>query len=319
MKEISDYITSLELGTPQLYKNIALVPLMGKESKLEYIVFDEAVNSGLEVRETGSVPTLHMKNKTGKEIVIMQGEFVEGGKQNRMVATNVYMAKDFDGDVPVNCVQHHRWSGSGSGFDTSHGRATKSVNYASFAGQSAVWDEVRSLAADKGVHSASENIGDIYTEKKQDIGEYVRQFSYVPGAVGLVIFTQKNGSKDFTADIFDQSRTLQKNFRKLLESYVLEALMLGSDVNASTQEVLDFLGMLKNVSYKERKPVSLGRDFMLQGQTIVGSAIVYQDIPVYTTFGKHTQDWHVQKPIEFPELVIPHDGFPGHIRTGLRR
>lgn len=200
MKEISDYVTRLGLGTPQLYKNIAIIPLMGKDSSLEYIVFDEAVNSGLEVRETGSVPTLHMKNKTGKEILIMQGEYVEGGKQNRMVSTNVYMAKDFDGDVPVSCVQHFRWAGSGAGFDSSYSRATKNVNYASFAGQSAVWNQVRLLAEERGVHSASENIGDVYNEKKQNIGEYVKQFSYVPGAVGLVVVTQKKGFKDFTAE-----------------------------------------------------------------------------------------------------------------------
>ena len=58
MKQIENYIANLELGQPQYYKNMAVVPLLGKDSGLDYLVFDEAVNSGLQIRETGSVPTL---------------------------------------------------------------------------------------------------------------------------------------------------------------------------------------------------------------------------------------------------------------------
>jgi len=73
MKEVKKYVSSLKLGDPQVYRNLAIAPLMGKDSKLDYLTFDEAVNSGLSIDETGSVPTLHFTNKTGKEILILQG------------------------------------------------------------------------------------------------------------------------------------------------------------------------------------------------------------------------------------------------------
>ena len=315
MKEISDYVNGLELGQAQIYKNIAVIPLMGKDSKLEYIVFDEAVNSGLKVNETGSVPTLHMKNETGKEVLIMLGEYVKGGKQNRMVATNVYMAKDFDGDVPVSCVQHFRWTpGMGSDFGSSGRRATRDVSYAACRGQDAVWNMVSCLAADTGISSLSQDIGDVYEGKKQDVGDYLRNFSYIPNSVGLVVITQKNGLKDFTADIFDQSRTLEKNYRKLIESYVLEALSGGNNVQYSEQEIKEFLDKLKDAGFTERKPVSLGRDFLIQGNNIEGSSIVYEGIPVYITLGNRTKKH--EEPIT-PENPFP--GLGGHIRTGFYR
>lgn len=109
MKTIVDYVGGLELGKVQKFKNMAVVPLIGTDSELEYMVFDEAINSGLKISETNDVGSLHASNKTGLDVLVLQGEYVIGGKQNRMMKRNMLLAKDYDGFVPVRCVEKNRW------------------------------------------------------------------------------------------------------------------------------------------------------------------------------------------------------------------
>lgn len=343
MKEINDYVNRLKIGNIKKYKNMAVAPLLEADSKLEYLVFDEAVNSGLNVRETGSVPTLHFSNKTGKEVLILQGEYAEGGKQNRMMAANVYMAKDFEGDVPVRCVEERRWSPGynspniglnlrdlfGSGFRTpprqqrppeeqfhsSMRMATKGVCFASARGQGAVWGQVNKLMGDHKVSSRTGNISDVFNQKKEDLSDYVSNFQYTPGAVGVVVAVEQGGKKIYGADIFDQSRTMEKNFSKLLESYILEAITKGSSIKQTKKEIKAFLGYINNMSFNERKPVSLGRDFLLNGNQSEGSALVYESIPVYVSFSTRTEG---SKKETSPRFGMDSD-MMGHIRTGLHR
>ena len=343
MKEINDYINRLNIGTIKKYKNMAVAPLLEADSKLEYLVFDEAVNSGLRVSETGSVPTLHFSNKTGKEVLILQGEYAEGGKQNRMVAANVYMAKDFDGDVPVRCVEEHRW---GTGYDSpniglnledsfrpgfrnsprqqrpsgeqlysSRRMATKGVCFASARGQGAVWSQVSKLMGDHKVSSRTGNISDVFNQKQDDLSDYVSNFHYTSGAVGIVVAIEQDGKKRYGTDIFDQSRTMEKNFSKLLESYILEAISKGSSIKQTKKEVKAFLDNINNISFNERKAISLGRDFLLKGNQSEGSALVYESIPVYVSFSTRTEGPKRDTPPRFGMDT----GMMGHIRTGLHR
>lgn len=342
MKEINDYINRLKIGKIKKYKNMAVVPLLEADSKLEYIVFDEAVNSGLSVSETGSVPTLHFSNKTGKQVLILKGEYAEGGKQNRMVAANVYMAKDFAGDVPVRCVEERRWSrgydspniglniddnlgpgfrnppghhrGKDDQFYSSRRMATKGICSASVRGQGEVWGQVNKLMGDHKVSSKTGNISDVFDHKQDDLSDYVSNFHYTPGAVGIIVAIEQDGKKIYGTDIFDQSRTMEKNFSKLLESYILEAISSGSSIKQTKKDISAFLGYINNIRFNERKPVSLGRDFLLNGDKIEGSALVYESTPVYVSFNTRT---------EGPINIFPghrrDTGISNHIRTGLHR
>lgn len=286
MDEIKQYVNSLELGEPQIYKNMSVIPLIGKDSKLDYLVFDKAVNSGLHVSETGSVPTLHFRNKTEKEVLIIQGEYVLGGKQNRMVSRNVYMAKGFDGEVPVNCVQQHRWSsGAPKAFGSSHRIAPRALCFAASVGQQEVWSEVNFLQADLSVESPTENLDDAYDQKQSELSNYLDNFSYMQGSIGIVTVIQKQGKKVYAADMFDKRDTSENYFNKMLESYALEAVVGGDDVKKPTEEeITDFLDSLKNCEFEEQKPISLGRDFMIKGDQIQGSALLYDGTNLYVSF-----------------------------------
>ena len=278
----------VKVGEVKIHKNLAVAPLMGKDSKLEYLVFDEAVNSGLSVRETGDVPTLHFKNETGKEVLILQGEYVTGGKQNRMVATNIYMAKDFDGPVPVNCVEQSRWSGhERGGFTSGNRRAPASVSLMASVGQGEVWGEVRRMTESLGTETHTGDMGASYAQREKDLAEYLSNFEFQEGAVGVIAAMQRGKQRVYVADIFDQTATLQKNYKKLLESYAIEALSYKAIGSQSKSDIQAFLKAAGDLQYHKRQAVSLGEDLKTGAGLISGFALVYQETPLYVNLASN--------------------------------
>ena len=299
MENIIEYVTGLAVGEPQTYRNMSVFPLMGNSSGLDYLVFDEAMNAGLKITETGSVPTLHFTNNTGKKVLIMQGEYAVGGKQNRMVATNVLMAKGFDGDVPVRCVQQGRWTGGLEGvFYSAQRKAPHNVMMAE--SQQGVWSEVSNLSADLGVRSATGNLEDSFSQRANDVGDYTSNFDYVPGSVGIVVVLA-NGGISISADIFDKQSTMRKNFNKIVESHALEAISnRGLDVgvvNSAAFDPAEFLEKIASCQFHERTAVSLGRDFRLVGP-ISGFALDNYGAPLYVSLSSTT----VRRPIQIPRF-----------------
>jgi hypothetical protein len=321
---ITTYMDSLKLGEPQVHKNMAVIPLIGPDSKLDYIVFDEALKKGLTVKETGTVQKLNFFNDTGKEILIIQGEYVVGGAQNRMLAQNIYMAKNFKGDVPVNCVQHGRWTTHiPKGFTTQNRRATPKVYAAAFRGQGEVWDSVNMLSSSLKCFSDTQDYNEVYERKGNDVNEYAEMFSYVPGALGIVTVIQNNGRPSYVVDVFDQSSTLKKNFKKLIESSALEAAISGKEITDMNPQ--EFIQKINNARSQERTAISLGKDYRLDSSEIEGSALIVHGLPLYVNYMLKDGDsknsssnpgtGFIRRP-GIPPLIIRDDPFPGHRHRG---
>ncbi|MFM7051817.1 MAG: ARPP-1 family domain-containing protein [Planctomycetota bacterium] len=69
----------------------------------------------LEVEETslsGSVPTLRAHNRSKTDILIIAGQVLRGGKQNRGINTDILIEAGKSAEIPVTCVEQGRWSGS---------------------------------------------------------------------------------------------------------------------------------------------------------------------------------------------------------------
>ncbi len=295
MRSIENRVSQLETGVAQSYKNLGIVQLTGSNSGLDYLTLDEAVNSGLQITETGSVPVLHFRNKSGKDVLIMQGEYVTGGKQNRMIASNIYMQNGFDGDVAVRCIEAGRWhprTDNGIGPSIIHGQfrsgermVTREVSYAAaMGGQGEVWNRVSATIGGLGVNARDSNFDDIHSQRKEDIDRYLSKFSYEANSVGIIAIIDKNGSRKYSVDIFDQGRTLKKNFRKIVESYAVEALAGKGNLGKVTRTgVNGFLEEINSCDFTQRDTVGHGIDLLIGG-SVGGSVLTYKNAPLYISF-----------------------------------
>lgn len=103
-----------------------------------------------ETSESGSVPFLRATNNTTFDVVLIAGQLVKGGKQNRGVNTDILVCAGQTAQIPVTCVEQGRWSGRpGSRFQ--HG-GVEPINIRSekFRGVSAARRDSASFCADQG-------------------------------------------------------------------------------------------------------------------------------------------------------------------------
>ena len=112
---VSDYLNHLSLGTKQEYRNMAVFPLLSdRENSFDYLLLDEALEENLiaitEVDESGTVPALKVKNRSEKNLLILDGEELVGAKQNRIVNVTILIAAHASLTIPVSCVEQGRWS-----------------------------------------------------------------------------------------------------------------------------------------------------------------------------------------------------------------
>jgi len=296
VKIIGDFLDRLEVGRNQTYKNLALYPLLSPYSAgLEYLLLDEALSESLievvEVSEGGSVPELKVINKSDMLVLILDGEELVGAKQNRIVNTTILVGPNSTLVIPVSCVEHGRWSYNAPGFHTqnrmmsSNLRATKAeqVSYSIRSigeyrsDQGAIWDGIAEKAARRDAHSPSGAMAAIYEKDRPSIDEYIKEFRLIDSQVGAVFMI--NG-KVAGMDAFGKPDTFSKVFKKLLESYALDAIDWYHPDEASKavkSEVTKFRKAATSASTKAHPGVGLGTDYRLESSHVTGFTLALED------------------------------------------
>ncbi|OJU62492.1 MAG: hypothetical protein BGO01_08420 [Armatimonadetes bacterium 55-13] len=144
------------LGKPIAQGNLTLYPvILTKHNSIpheDYISLAEAKKLGVveisEMPGQEEVNRLMVKNMGPKPLLLLAGEMLLGGKQDRIVGKDTVVPAGEEMAMPVYCVEHDRWTGSSSKFEYSDSMAPAEVRLkASVGGQQEVWDEVASYNA----------------------------------------------------------------------------------------------------------------------------------------------------------------------------
>jgi len=103
-----------------------------------------------EISSSGTVPFLRATNDTTFDVVLIAGQLVKGGKQNRGINTDILVCSGKTAEIPVTCVEQGRWNG-GAGSRFQHGGVEPiSIRSGKFRGVSAARRESRGFCADQG-------------------------------------------------------------------------------------------------------------------------------------------------------------------------
>lgn len=121
---------------------------------------------GLQIDEVdgGNVPELRVTNTTDQPQLILEGDILEGGRQDRMAGETVLVMPGESIVIPVNCVEAGRWN-SGRGHNSTGLKGAYSVREArrrSFKagmgdGQSEVWNRISRIESGLGEYSETSN------------------------------------------------------------------------------------------------------------------------------------------------------------------
>jgi hypothetical protein len=260
---------------PIRHGNLSVFPVVAARSfdTREFLTLDEGLRSGeVTVTESGSVqplmrrrrtPTpsgaqvnqLVLVNNSNRPLILLAGEIVTGGKQDRVIGKDRIIPAESDPvDLGVFCVEPGRWVGSSDRFGVVGGVggavpapiASPSVRAKAMADkdQQQVWSEVAktrtAMAETVTVEAAAQAINTTSSyarvmdneEVKQRVDSVAEpiQRNYLSliqqlrdqNAVGVVVAV--NG-RIVWADVFASTNLLEKYWPKLVRSYAAEAVV----------------------------------------------------------------------------------------------
>ena len=301
---------------PVSYKNLTIFPVRGADiaGSDAYITLDEGTKAGtVSITEKGaqsaqqgaivhpnaanrsaarqqnvsygggaSVNELALVNRSGKKLLLLAGEVVVGGKQDRIVQEDrVIPPVSVPVALSVFCVEHGRWTPRAASYSSSSGGGSASarreapmeaaapddgqtkfsslgaVAHPKLRGaaqdkkaQGEVWKEVSENNARLGTANTTDTYQEVYASKKvvAQVDDYVRALErevLQPGVVGVVV--ARNG-KPVWADVFASQRLFASYWPKLLKSYVVDAIgEYKSDARPSIEQASAYLSAREGV------------------------------------------------------------------------
>jgi hypothetical protein len=295
MSVIQTSLKALHLGQPQIFKNLAAIPLLNPNTRRpHYITLAQALAKGsariTEISEGGSVPELLLDNTGAQNVLILDGEELIGAKQNRIANLTILAAARSKTVLPVSCVEAGRWSYRSADFNLSEraqfarGRAAKaeslSMNMKATgtygANQSQVWNEIADKQVRMNVRSETAAMADMYDQHHDSIEDYASQFHAVADQVG-VLFAIDGVVEGM--DLFDAPDTLAAMLPKLTRSFAIDALESPrrDEQHMATEPAARFLDRLAAANIDSYPGVGLGTDLRLSAPQVAGGALVHDE------------------------------------------
>jgi hypothetical protein len=263
--------------------NLSLFPIVGgtEVNTANLLTLDEGLRSGVVVvTEAGSLqglirpgtpyrPTsgaevnrLVLVNNSDRPLLLLAGEVVTGGKQDRVIGVDrIVLPKSEPVDLSVFCVEPGRWVASSEHFSSMYSAmAQPSVRTPAMAAhdQHRVWDEVASanaVMADAAPRGGPIRGTTSYAKVMQNPGVEKKVASVAAEYDGLLHELRKVGAKGVVVaingritwvDIFASTELLEKYWQKLIRSYAAESLTrVGAGGPADQKAAQMFLDQLQ--------------------------------------------------------------------------
>ncbi len=252
-----------------------------------FLTGPEAFEAGLiEVSELDppEVPSLAITNHADVPILLVEGEMLVGGDQNRTMNVTVLCPPHARIVVPVSCVEAGRWGmrrtvSKSSKHAPGSLRAAKIANLQPRMGpnpgrqsdQGRVWDEVERQSMAHEVYSGTSALDDVQEEVEDRIADQLDKVRALPDQIGVVCTV---GERVIGLDLFDKPATLDKYLRGIVAGHALDARSTGPD-SASISAIERFLAQVDASGHDAGKGVGLGEEILLHGE-IAGIGLSYE-------------------------------------------
>jgi hypothetical protein len=298
MQEFAGLMGKMSVGEPLCRKNMVIYPISLDHSDLPTLVsLDDALMRNFlqvrEVSESGSVPNLLVLNRSEHYVLILEGEEVIGGKQNRIFNTSVIVAPDTEINANVACCEAGRWNYRRNDFGSSSSLMGSRIRTASKLSvtrnlrdhgeartdQQGVWDGIHEFAAAYGSHSSTSAYDEIKEGVRLRLDDYMQGLSTVEGQTGA--FFEVNG-KPLGLELLCQSELFAKNYLKIAESFATEALLHpNEDQKIDPGCVKARIEGFSRYSPTVHKSLGEGSDIRLDGPDFIGSGLYWKDALVH--------------------------------------
>ncbi len=319
--DMKDALPSLRVEGATGHRNLTVVPCLGgRERYRDYLLACEAMEAGqLRVTETsssGTVPELLAYNLGHRPILLIDGEELQGAKQNRILNTTVLLEPASETRVPVSCVEEGRWSSVSGEFTTGHYapgslRSRKSLDVQRSlrvcgrpqSDQGAVWSCVSDEVAASGASAPTRALADALNARAESVERYHEALPYPSGACGVVAAV---GGRFVAADVFDSPATLEVLWPRLIASYAVDAERddARSDKTFSAKAASVILEYVAQQQADAFKTVGLGYDLRFETDQMIGQGRIVEGCLLHLSVFPPTAERSVRD-VEGPRISPP--------------
>lgn len=241
------------------YKNLRIYMLRGNENIRKaaqnygnYLNLEQALKQGkllVEEMAGGVVNSLTFENISQDTILILAGEVVTGGKQDRVVSNDLLLPPN-SGKVQaaVFCVEAGRWTPNGTGhhfrgyFGVSNSSVRKEAVVTKNQGQ--VWSKVAKTNEKAGTSPSSGTLAAVMSSDSvnMELEQYMAHFEpLIFSDSNYIGFVAVTGDTIISCDIFGSNEIYNSQGKQLLKSAAIEAITVGTAVVISSTKVVGFL------------------------------------------------------------------------------
>ena len=284
-------IASYELMEGQTHKNVAVIPI---KTPINHNVDLLTLKKGFELDlvsvkecEHSTVNTIIVENKSVVPLLLVDGEEIVGGDQNRIMDASILIAPQSEMKVPVNCTEHGRW-GFKSEFKQSEHIANYSTRLAKHHAfrsngsvQQAVWDSIDELETSRSFSSPTQAMSESYENAKADLDEFLDAFSVVEGQSGIVVLIDGE-VRGF--EVFLNSEIYREYHEKIIKSYLINAEITDDVFTINNDAIKSVIDNALNEEFEEAKNEGLETRFEIKGGDGVGSCYTYKNELVHMSY-----------------------------------
>lgn len=280
----------IELLTPQSHENVAIIPLKSEKNYTDLLTLKKGLELGLvEVKEceTSTVNTLIVKNNSVTPLILIDGEEVVGGDQNRIVNATTIVAPRSQHKISVSCTERGRW-----GYKSEFKSSTHIANYRTRREkmhavrngapvQSAVWSSIDSLEERHAFSSPTSAMSESYENAKVDLEEIMEAFKIVDGQNGVLIIV--NGEiKGF--ELFLNSEIYKAFHEKILKSYLIDSEVENTTFTINTDAAKLLIDSVMAGEFEEKSSSGLEKSYEFENEDGLGKAYMYDDALVHFSY-----------------------------------
>lgn len=301
---LTELIKGLDTAPEQAIPGLNIIPVIHKGSSPQlFVSLHDALEAGwLEITEVdagGHVPFIRAHNKGSIPILMLDGEELQGAKQNRILNVTVIVPGQSIVDIPVSCTEQGRWSYRSDRFSESGSmlpsrlRSEKAATVTQSlrergsreGGQGRIWQGVVDFQVENASPSETSAMRDVYVSRAADLDESCRKFERVEGQCG--IYVEIDG-KFAGLDLVGQPGLWKDLHDKVVRSYVIEVLNRSHQsarVDPTWREKL--LQKLQEASSTDHPAVGMGDETRIESPDLVGSVIRVLEAPVHAALYAH--------------------------------
>ncbi|MFM8862909.1 MAG: ARPP-1 family domain-containing protein [Acidimicrobiia bacterium] len=238
---------------------------------------------------SAEAPTITVTTPGGRPTLLVEGETVTGGQQNRVLNVSVLVPAASTIEVPVSCVEAGRWNGRaaferGRTFAPRRVRRVKTASVAAavqssgrrYSDQGAVWEmidyELHSLAVPSSTRAFHDAEVALERDGRAEALSALTKAGPLPGQCGIVF---AHGGRVVAVEIFATAELLAANWEGLVRAALLDS-PVAVEGRPSVSKALRFVNRLATGSATRAPGVGLGEEAHIRTSRLVGQALLFE-------------------------------------------